>query len=168
MRSCLSGDQNSQRALYDKYAPVLYPICLRYCNNSENASDMLQESFIKVFDALHKFRFEGSFEGWLKRVTVNTCLDFNKKLKAEPYGEDLESYHGLGDAETVTGRLQAADLIKMLQKLPAGYRMVFNLYVMEGFSHQEVAGKMGISENTSKTQLFKARKMLQAWLAKET
>ncbi|MBS3914956.1 MAG: sigma-70 family RNA polymerase sigma factor [Bacteroidetes bacterium] len=166
VRRCLAGETKSQRELYDKYSSVIFAICMRYSRNSENARDLLQESFIKVFDGLKYFRFEGSFEGWMKRVAVNTCLDFNKKLKGEPYNEELEEYLQVGQGESITATLHAGDLFKLLQKLPAGYRTVFNLYAIEGYSHQEIATALGITESTSKTQLFKARKMLQAMLAR--
>lgn len=161
---CLEKDVKSQKALYHKYSPVMFAVCMRYAGNKENARDMLQESFIKVFDGLKFFRFEGSFEGWIKRVAVNTCLDFNKKIKNEPYNEALEDFGHVGQQESISDKLNASDLFGLLQKLPVGYRTVFNLYAIEGYSHNEVAEMLGVSENTSKTQLFKARKMLQVML----
>lgn len=142
----------------------MFAVCMRYAGNRENASDMLQESFIKVFDGLKNFRFEGSFEGWIKRVAVNTCLDFNKKIKNEPFNEELENFTHLGESESISTGLNANDLILLLQRLPLGYRTVFNLFAIEGYSHQEIAAQLNVSENTSKTQLFKARKMLQNML----
>jgi RNA polymerase sigma-70 factor (ECF subfamily) len=139
----------------------MFAICLRYSANPDNAKDMLQDAFIRVFDRLDKFRFEGSFEGWIKRVAVTTCLDFNKKLKSEPYSEEIENFTHLGSEAGVISQMGANDLIKLLQKLPAGYRTVFNLYAIEGYGHAEIAEMLEINENTSKTQLFKARKMLQ-------
>lgn len=166
VQRCLSQDSQAQKELYTRYSSVLYAICLRYSRNTENAKDLLQESFIKVFDGLKYFRFEGSFEGWAKRVAVNTCLDFNKKLKNEPFNEDLTEHVQIGENEKITNKLQAQDLIALLQKLPTGYRTVFNLYAIEGFSHLDIAKNLGISESTSKTQLFKARKMLQGLISK--
>ncbi len=164
---CLGGETQAQRMLYEKYSPVIFAICMRYSKNAENARDLLQESFIKVFEGLKYFRFQGSFEGWMKRVAVNTCLDFNKKLKTEPYNEELEMHVQIGEHEKISENLNARDLVALLQQLPVGYRTVFNLYAIEGFSHQEIADSMGITESTSKTQLFKARKMLQALLAEK-
>lgn len=164
VQRCLSGEKTAQQQLYTRYSSTLYAICMRYARNTENAKDLLQESFIKVFDGLTYFRFEGSFEGWARRVAVNTCLDFNKKLKNEPFKEELEDHVQIGEGEKITNRLQANDLIALLQKLPPGYRTVFNLYAIEGYSHLEIAESLGISESTSKTQLFKARKMLQGLL----
>jgi RNA polymerase sigma factor (sigma-70 family) len=159
--ACLRQESKAQTQLYKKYSPVMFAICLRYSANPDNAKDMLQDAFIRVFDRLDKFRFEGSFEGWIKRVAVTTCLDFNKKLKSEPYSEEIENFTHLGSEAGVISQMGANDLIKLLQKLPAGYRTVFNLYAIEGYGHAEIAEMLEINENTSKTQLFKARKMLQ-------
>ncbi|MBL7811727.1 MAG: sigma-70 family RNA polymerase sigma factor [Bacteroidetes bacterium] len=164
VQACLEGKARAQEQLYNKYSPVIYAICMRYAGNSENANDMLQESFIKIFGRLRDFRFEGSFEGWMKRLAVNHCLDFYKKLKTEPFLEELDGHSQLATGDSVVHHLQAADLIGLLQKLPTGYRTVFNLYAIEGYGHQEIAEMLSISENTSKTQLFKARKLLQDWV----
>lgn len=164
VRKCLSKDRQAQKELYTRYSGVLFAICMRYSLNAENAKDMLQDSFIKAFEVLPRFRFEGSFEGWLKRIAVTTCLDFNKKLKTEPFQEDVQAISDIKHDEMVHANLNTVDLINLLQKLPVGYRTVFNLYAIEGYSHQEISELLSISENTSKTQLFKARKMLQAML----
>ena len=164
VQACLRQDGKAQTQLYKKYSPVMFAICLRYSANPDNAKDMLQEAFIRVFDRLDKFRFEGSFEGWLKRVAVTTCLDFNKKLKIEPYSEEIDNFTHLGAEAGVLSQMGANDLINLLQKLPVGYRTVFNLFAIEGYGHAEIAQMLEINENTSKTQLFKARKMLQAFV----
>ena len=168
VKACLTADSRAQQALYQKYAPVMYVICLRYCGTPDNAKDMLQESFIKLFESLKNFRFQGSFEGWARRIAVTTCLDFIKKLKQEPYTDELEQHAHIGGDETVFPMLAMKDLMAMLQTLPVGYRTVFNLYAIEGYNHGQIAELMGISENTSKTQLFKARKMLQIKLAESS
>lgn len=165
VRACLDGNSRAQQALYQKYAPVMYAICLRYCGSADNAKDMLQESFIKLFESLKNFRFQGSFEGWSKRIAVTTCLDFIKKLKQEPFADELENHTELGVEAAVFPNLGMKDLLTLLQTLPVGYRTVFNLYAIEGYNHGQIAELMGISENTSKTQLFKARKMLQIKLS---
>jgi RNA polymerase sigma-70 factor (ECF subfamily) len=122
---------------------------------------MFQESLIRIFQKLPDFRFEGSFEGWMKRITVNQCLDAIRKDKSKLF-DDLESNESVEvQFNTAADQLQANDLLKLLSKLPLGYRTVFNLYAIEGFTHQEIANSLGISESTSKTQLFKARKWLQ-------
>ncbi|MFN4914118.1 MAG: RNA polymerase sigma factor [Sphingomonadales bacterium] len=165
VKACLGGDTRAQQALYQKYAPVMYAICMRYCGSSDNAKDMLQESFIKLFESLGKFRFQGSFEGWAKRIAVTTCLDFIKKLKQEPYTDELENHVELGADASVFPSLGMKDLLEILQTLPVGYRTVFNLYAIEGYNHGQIAELLGISENTSKTQLFKARRILQLKLS---
>ncbi|MEK0421608.1 MAG: hypothetical protein RLZZ161_1459 [Bacteroidota bacterium] len=167
VKACLEGNALAQQALYQKYAPVMYAICLRYCGSPDNAKDMLQESFIKLFESLKNFRFQGSFEGWTKRIAVTTCLDFIKKLKQEPYAEELENHTHLGAEATVFPALGMKDLLALLQTLPVGYRTVFNLYAIEGYNHGQIAELMGISENTSKTQLFKARRLLQLKLTEK-
>ncbi|NBP04871.1 MAG: RNA polymerase sigma factor [Bacteroidetes bacterium] len=167
VKACLEGNALAQQALYQKYAPVMYAICLRYCGSPDNAKDMLQESFIKLFESLKNFRFQGSFEGWTKRIAVTTCLDFIKKLKQEPYAEELENHTHLGVEATVFPALGMKDLLALLQTLPVGYRTVFNLYAIEGYNHGQIAELMGISENTSKTQLFKARRLLQLKLTEK-
>lgn len=166
VKACLEGDSKAQQALYQKYAPVMYAICMRYCGNPDNAKDMLQDAFIKLFEGLKNFRYQGSFEGWAKRIAVTTCLDFIKKLKQEPYTDELDAHIDLGADATVHQQMGMKDLIRLLQSLPVGYRTVFNLYAIEGYNHQQIGELMGISENTSKTQLFKARKMLQLKLVK--
>jgi RNA polymerase sigma-70 factor (ECF subfamily) len=161
VKACLGGNTQAQQALYQKYAPVMYAICLRYCGTADNAKDMLQESFIKLFESLKNFRFQGSFEGWAKRIAVTTCLDFIKKLKQEPFTDELDNHAEIQSEDAVYPTLAMKDLLSLLQTLPVGYRTVFNLYAIEGYNHAQIAEMMGISENTSKTQLFKARKMLQ-------
>lgn len=161
VRGCLAGDHKSQSELYRRYSPVMYAICMRYSGNPENARDMLQDAFIRVFDSLKNFRFEGSFEGWLKRVAVTTCLDFNKKIRNEPFAEEIENQVHLSSGDDIHQQMGARDLINLLQGLPVGYRTVFNLYVIEGYGHAEISELLGISENTSKSQLFKARRILQ-------
>jgi RNA polymerase sigma-70 factor (ECF subfamily) len=166
VEACLRNEPKAQEELYRRFSAVMFAICMRYGKNQENAADMLQDSFIRVFGNLKNFRFEGSFEGWMKRVAVTTCLDWNKKLKNEPYSEDIDAAVFMKSESEVHEKLEAGNLMKMLQMLPAGYRTVFNLFAIEGFSHAEISEMMGISENTSKTQLFKARKLLQGIIEK--
>lgn len=166
VEACLRNEPKAQEELYRRFSSVMFAICMRYGKNQENAADMLQDSFIRVFTNLKNFRFEGSFEGWMKRVAVTTCLDWNKKVKSEPFTEDIDAAMFISSQNQIFENLEAKSLISMLQILPAGYRTVFNLYALEGFSHAEISEMLGISESTSKTQLFKARKILQALLDK--
>ena len=177
-----SGDKgdaltiSSPGALYDRYAPALLGLCKRYCGNLEDAEDVLHDGFIKVLQNLGKFtpRENGSFEGWLKKIMVNTALNFlrnkNKERnlfnpgsvdKEDPAEEREED--NLFFAE-ITGKVSREELMEMICKLPHGYRTVFNLYVFESYSHKEIAEALGCSENTSKSQLSKARAMLRKQL----
>ena len=162
IKDCISGNRAAQSLLYKCYAPLLLGICLRYARSREEAEDILQEGFIKVFESLHKFRHEGSFEGWMKKIMVNTALEkFRKK-------DFLHQAVALNDTDTnfavddnIIANLSAAELLNMIQLLPRVYRMVFNLYVFEGMKHREIAVLLGISEGTSKSNLSDARRILQ-------
>lgn len=163
LRGCIQGDRNAQQALYQKFAPLIYAICIRYMGPTDEAKDMLQDTMVKFFQKAGDFRFQGSLEGWVKRIAVNTCLDQLKRNKVK-FTVALDDAYGLSGDVNTSQPLETKDLMKLLTTLPAGYRTVFNLYVIEGFSHAEIAGMLVISENTSKSQLFKARKWLQAKL----
>lgn len=164
----LAGVKGADAEVYRLYADVLFAICMRYASDSDAAQDMFQDAFIRIFQKLKDFRFEGSLEGWMKRICVNQCLDALRK--GSSFKED--SLDDVGDwefeiQETISGNLEMKQLLSLLLRLPVGYRTVFNMYIIEGYSHAEIAKALNISENTSKTQLFKARKQLQAWLKNE-
>ena len=164
----LAGRKGADAALYHMYANTLFSICMRYAPNEEVAQDMFQDAFVRIFQKLKNFRFEGSLEGWMKRICVNHCLDTLRKLSSfreESLDDINESLVEVN--ETVSGNLEMKQLLDLLLRLPIGYRTVFNMYVIEGYSHAEIASALNISESTSKTQLFKARKQLQAWLKNE-
>lgn len=163
LRECIAGDRKAQQGLYDLFAPMVYAICLRYMGNSDDAKDMLQDTMVKFYQKAGEFRFQGSLEGWVKRIGVNACLDQLKKNKAK-FTTDIENAFGLSGDVNAAQPLETKDLMRLLSTLPDGYRTVFNLYAIEGFSHGEIAALLNISENTSKSQLFKARKWLQAKL----
>lgn len=158
IQGCLEGDKASQYELYEMYSPLLYGICLRYLRDEDAAADMLQECFIKIFGKLNDFRGDGSFEGWLRRLTVNTILNELKRMQRQPFFDILSD-----EMKPIEGQvyqpdsLSCADLVRMIQQLPTGYRTVFNLYEIEGYSHQEIAQILEISESTSKTQLRNAK-----------
>jgi RNA polymerase sigma-70 factor (ECF subfamily) len=164
---CIAGSPRAQKALFDIYAPKLLVICLRYMKEIPRAQDALQDAFVKIYGHLPSYKFEGVFEGWIKKITVNTCLDQlrkDKKLLADISLEDVSfkiahQDHGLE-------KLMADDLLKLVQSLPDGYRTVFNLFAIEGFSHQEIAKQLHISESTSKTQYLRARAYLKDRLEK--
>jgi len=163
--ACLSGQTKAQQQFYQRFAPVLFPICKRYASDEDFAKDMFQESMIKVFHNLGEFRFAGSLEGWVKRICVNQCLDALKRAKSR-FADSLELAYDIEAPENLASNYNAIELLQLLQKLPVGYRTVFNLYAIEGYSHAEIAELLEITENTSKSQLFKARKWLQNALTK--
>jgi RNA polymerase sigma factor (sigma-70 family) len=164
----LSGVKGADRKIYDAYAEVLFPICLRYAPDEDLAQDMFQEAFVRIFQKLKDFRFEGSLEGWMKRLCVNQCLDSLRKRATfkEDQVEEIPEF-SMSVQESAQGNLEYKQLLNLLLRLPLGYRTVFNMFVMEGYSHSEIAKALNISENTSKTQLFKARKQLQEWIQNE-
>ena len=162
--------KNSESAfveLYNKYSPVLFGICLRYTKERTEAEDILQESFIKIYENIDSFKSEGSLEGWLKRIVVNVSINhYRKKIKENTVSTDDEITYEEIIPENIFSELTSKELISLIQLLPEGYRMVFNLYAIEGFKHNEIAEMMGYTESTSKTQLMKAKKMLQQYVFK--
>lgn len=164
IKGCLAKNPKSQKALFDTFAPTMYAICYRYAKNSDQAKDLLQEGFIKVYTKLVEFKFEGSFEGWLKRIFINHALEYIRKELRQPDMINLEDVHDLSSDSFQFHGLDAAKILAQIQKLPTGYRTVINLFIIEGYSHKEIAELLGISENTSKTQLHKGRHMLQKML----
>ena len=135
--------------------------CIRYVGNQFEAEDVLVVGFMKVFDKIDTFSGEGSFEGWIRRIMVNESLMYIRKQKNTKYHEDLETAERESASELSDAHLEAEDLLNMIKELPDGYRVVFNLYAIEGFSHKEIAQKLGVTEGTSKSQLSKARGMLK-------
>jgi len=158
---CASGDRKAQTALYDQFASKMYGVCLRYSKDTAEAEDNLQDGFIRVFTKITQFGFKGSFEGWMRRIMVNTSLEkFRKNNQLYPV-EDMVVFEGIQCSEETLSAISADDLMKIIQQLPPRYRMVFNLYAIEGYSHQEIANLMNINEGTSKSNLSRARAILQ-------
>ena len=161
IKKCASGNVRAQEKLYRMFAPKMFGVCLRYSKDRTEAEDNLQDGFVKVFSNIKKFRHEGSFEGWIRRIMVNVSLSkFRKQHVLHPV-EDVGRYETQTFAEEILAKIAAEDLIGLIQQLPPRYRMVFNLFVMEGMSHQEIAGAMNISEGTSKSNLARARDILK-------
>ena len=161
IEGCIQGDRKMQYELYQRFAPKMYGVCLRYAANAEEAEDMLQEGFVKVFRKLDSFRKEGSFEGWVRRIFVNTAIEqFRKKNYLQPITEREEATVE-GSYLSVLDNLAERDIIGLVQQLSPGYRTVFNMYVVEGYTHKEIADALGISEGTSKSQLSRAKLILQ-------
>jgi RNA polymerase sigma-70 factor (ECF subfamily) len=161
IKGCIQRDVDCQRLLFEQYAGRLMTICLRYSCDQPEAEDILQEAFIKIFSHIGQYKFEGSFEGWMKRIAVNCALKMLQKKRirfSELSNQDLISTQA--DAYALSN-LTEDELLKLISNLPDGYRIVFNLYVMEEYSHDEIAGMLGIQATTSRSQLVKARKLLQ-------
>lgn len=164
IEDCITGKRRAQSKLYKKYAKTLLGICLRYSRNKSEAEDVLQEGFIKIFMNIKNFRSEGSFEGWMKRIMVNTALINSRDNLKHYFHSDIDSFEDTFAEKTefeADENHTANDLMKLVQGLPDGYRVVFNLYVFDNYTHKEIAEMMGISEGTSKSQLARARKYLQ-------
>jgi RNA polymerase sigma factor (sigma-70 family) len=161
IKNCLAGNAAAQEKLFKKYYALMLGICLRYAKDRDGALEILQEGFIKIFGNLDKFKFEGSFQGWMKRIMVNSAIDKYRKNSAEPVSYDIEDHQNLGVKDDVFSNFEKEDLLNCIQELPEGYRTIFNMYVIEGFSHKEIAKELNISEGTSKSQLFKAKQLLK-------
>lgn len=167
IKKCTCGDLLAQKTFYEKFAGKMYGICLRYMNGKDEAQDVLQDGFIKVYDNLPKYKSKGSLEGWVRRIVVNTALDQIRKNKKYMQNIDVDSVgYLLDDQSFIIEELEANDLLKMINKLPVGYRVVFNLFAIEGYSHKEIAARLEITESTSKSQYSRARKILRAVLLK--
>ena len=163
IKGCLAGDRRDQELLYRRHASKLYAVCLQYSGNDEEARDILQEGFIKIFENLKNYKHEGSFEGWMRRITVNTALEKFRSKHNLYRVDDIDSIQEQDaepDNQDYAG-LEANDLIGIIRELPPKYRMVFNLYAIEGYSHKEIGSMMSISEGTSKSNLSRARTILQ-------
>ncbi|MEI6946050.1 RNA polymerase sigma factor [Paraflavisolibacter sp. H34] len=155
-----------QYELYARFAPRMYGVCLRYAGSTEEAEDMLQEGFIKVFKKIGSYRQEGSFEGWVRRVFVNTAIEhFRRKTYLQPITEQEENTME-GKYLSVLDSLAEKDITQLIQQLAPGYRTVFNMYVVEGYTHKQIAEALGINEGTSKSQLSRAKLILQELVRK--
>ena len=162
IESCIKGNRESQKALYDHLAPRMLPLCMRYVGNREQAEDILQEGFITLFTRLKDFRGEGSFEGWARRIFVTTALMSLRKKDALKMSDDIDTARGLkADIPSQGQNIGYKELIRLVMELPPGFRTVFNMFVIEGYSHKEISEMLGITETTSRTQLSRARVWLQ-------
>jgi RNA polymerase sigma factor (sigma-70 family) len=161
IEGCIKGNRFMQEGLYRKYSPVMFAICLRYAVDRPQAEDIMQEGFVKVFLNLPKFRNEGSFEGWMKRIFVNTAIEWLRKHSKMNQMLDVEVTEIKRVQQDDFGSLSAKDLMNLIQSLAPGYRTVFNLYAIEGYSHKEIGELLGISEGTSKSQFARARYILE-------
>jgi RNA polymerase sigma-70 factor (ECF subfamily) len=164
LKRCKAGERKAQEALYKQFAAKMMGVCLRYAADRMEAEDMLQNGFIRVFQKMGDFRGEGSFEGWIRRIMVHSSIEYYRKHhKLLVLADELP--HEPSVNPVAAANLDAKDMMAMVQRLSPGYRMVFNLYAIEGYSHREIGEMMGISEGASKSQLSRARSILKALIA---
>lgn len=165
---CIKGNQIAQKTLFESFSPKFFALCLRYMKSTDDAEDVLQEGMVKIFTKLPEYSGTGSFEGWMRRIIVNTCLDQirkNQKLKFD-VSIDKEEYKLSMNAH-ILENMSANELIEEIKKMPPGYRVVFNMFAIEGYSHQEIAEKLGVKESTSKSQYLRARAYLKERISKQ-
>ena len=163
---CKRNDPNAQKQLYEAYKDILFATCKRYLKNEEDAEDVFVEAFFKIFSKINTYKGNGSFEGWMKRITVNECLMFLRKNKN--FNLSIEANQlDFGKEESINSDINFNELLEIMDLLPVGYRTVFNMYVIEGYKHREIAKKLGISINTSKSQLLAAKRKFQGLLKKK-
>ncbi len=168
IEGCIKNDRKFQQLLYNLFSSKMFAVCLRYANEYNSAQDLLQEGFVKVFRNIEKFRGEGSFEGWVRRIFVNTAIEHYRK-QVNMYAihdSDAKAYEYYED--NALENLKQQDIVNMIQKLSDGYRTVFNLYIIEGYSHKEIGDMLNISEGTSKSQLARARYLLQKMIIEQS
>lgn len=161
IQRCISKDQKAQRQLFEKYAPILLGIAMRYSSSREEAQDILQDSFLKIFSNISAYSEKGSFEGWMKRIVINTAINyFNTNKKFTPH-HDIENITEVPfNYNEAIEKISTEELFEAIKSLPEGYKMVLNLYAIEGYSHKEISEMLNISEGTSKSQLSRARVLL--------
>jgi RNA polymerase sigma-70 factor (ECF subfamily) len=164
IKKCIEWDSSAQNRLYDKFASKMLAVCFRYSRNKEEAEDILHEGFMKVFENIHKFRSEGSLEGWIRKIMYHTAIQKFRSRKEVENTISIDhnhlnlSHHSSSD---ILSQIGVKELIQLIQNLPPKYQIVFNLYVFEGLKHREIAEKLGVTEGTSKSNLSDARAILQ-------
>lgn len=165
---CAAGKRDAQELLWKLYSRKMMTVCLRYCDSQEEAEDVLQEGFIKVFDKIGQWQGTGPLGGWIRTIMVNTALTYLRSRNKWRNTTDIETVQ-LIDAEEISAisRMNEQSLLELIEKMPSGYRTVFNLFAIEGYPHKEIAEMMGISENTSKTQFLKAKNWLKKHLTEK-
>jgi RNA polymerase sigma-70 factor (ECF subfamily) len=159
--ACKRGDRLAQRELYERYSRKMFAVCLRYVRQRMEAEDILADSFMKVFTHIQNFKEEGSLEGWVRRIVVNECLGLLRKQRLMYVESNADEHAQVSSPTDHSTQMHADELMDMIQDLPTGYRTIFNLYAIEGYSHKEIAEMLNINENTSKSQLSRARTLLQ-------
>ncbi|RTL57145.1 MAG: sigma-70 family RNA polymerase sigma factor [Sphingobacteriales bacterium] len=168
IKGCLNNEPAAHQELYQRYSPKMLAVCYRFAKNREDAEDMLQEGFIRVFSQIHQFRAQGAFEGWVRRIIVHTCINVLKKNKK--FNESVDIIHATNiqvREESVPSIIQAKQIVECIRMLPIGYRTVLNLFALEGYSHKEIADMLDIEESTSRSQYTRAKAMLQEILVRK-
>ncbi len=168
LAGCLKNNATAQEALYSRFSPRMLGVCYRFAKNREDAEDMLQEGFIKVFTQMHQYRNEGALEGWIRRIVVHTCINVLKKNKK--FSESVDIIHANSvhiKEDMIPSIMQAKQVVECIRMLPLGYRTVLNLYAIEGFSHKEIANLLDIEESTSRSQYTRAKAMLEEILIRK-
>jgi RNA polymerase sigma-70 factor (ECF subfamily) len=168
LHGCLQNNPAAQKELYQKYSAKMLAVCYRYGHNREDAEDMLQEGFIKVFSQIHTFENRGALEGWIRRITVHTCINALKKNKK--FNENLDLIHATSihvKEDAIPSIMQAKEVVECIRLLPLGYRTVLNLYAIEGYSHKEISSMLDVEESTSRSQYTRAKAMLHDILIKK-
>jgi len=163
---CIREDRKCQVELFRRYSGKMLSVCRRYARHRLEAEDILQDAFVKVFNNMEKFQFKGSFEGWVRRIVINTALKNYQKSSFQKEQIGLDGYDDRSIEPEAVAQLARDEILELVNKLPTGYRVVFNLYVIEGYSHKEIAEMLNIGESTSRSQLVKARKMLKEQILK--
>lgn len=166
IEACQREVPDAQKELYNRYSPMAMGICMRYLRHREDAEDVMVEALFKVLTNIQKFKGEGSFEGWIRRIVVNEALMFLRRRHNFNMTVELDQVREPSTEETAVSKLAKEDILNLMNELPTGYRTIFNLYVLEGYKHREIADMLGISINTSKSQLILARKRMRELLEK--
>jgi RNA polymerase sigma factor (sigma-70 family) len=165
IRGCRENNRKSQEMLYRRYARSMYNLCLIYESDHDNAKDILQDAFIKIFRSIDNFDRKGSLAGWMKKIVTNTAIDhYRKNYHEEQFLPIEDIVHPISDEESGDSILETDDIITLVNRLPKGARMIFQLHSIEGYSHKEIAGLLNISEGTSKSQINRAKQLLQQWI----
>jgi RNA polymerase sigma-70 factor (ECF subfamily) len=168
LQGCLDNLSIAQEALYNRFSPRMLGVCYRYAHNREDAEDMLQEGFIKVYSQIHQYKGSGALEGWIRKIVVHTCINILKKNKKFSDSVDLVHASSIQISENnIPSLLQAKQVVECIRLLPIGYRTVLNLYAIEGFSHKEISSILEIEESTSRSQYTRARALLEEILIKK-
>lgn len=168
LQGCILNNAAAQKALYEKFSAKMLVVCYRYAHNREDAEDMLQEGFIKIFSQIRTFENRGTLEGWIRRIVVHTCINILKKNKR--FNESVDIIHASSlqvREESIPSIMQAKEVVECIRMLPIGYRTVLNLYAVEGFSHKEISNMLDIEESTSRSQYTRAKAMLEDILVKK-